>query len=269
VLVAQITDCHIVEPGGFVADRIDPAPALERALSTLAAAPIRPDLVVGTGDLVNDGRPSQYDRLQELLADLDVPFVPVPGNHDDRSELRRRFADVLPEGGPDDPIDHVIDLGPLRLVLLDTQIPGTTAGRLTSAQLAWLHERLAEAADRPVVVFQHHPPFTTGIGFMDRDRFEGGAEYAEVLARHGHVELVSCGHLHRTIVRRFGGTVAATWPATSVALDLGLGDTPVHYTDEPTGVVLHHWDRDAGLRSHVLAAGDHERWIPAWALGRM
>ena len=269
MLVAQITDCHIVEPGGLVADRIDTAIGLERAIAAIQRGPAQPDLVIATGDLVNDARPEQYDRLEHLFAALDVPIVPVPGNHDDRTELRRRFADVLPPGGPDEPIDHVIDHGPVRIVLVDTQVPGRNGGRITPAQLAWLDDVLLDGRDRPTLIFQHHPPFETGIGFMDRDVFVGGAEYAAVLARHRQVEMVSCGHLHRVIVRRFGGTVAATWPSTGVQLDLGLGQTPVRYTDEPRGFVLHHWDERAGLRSHLVPVDEPERWTPSWAMQQM
>lgn len=263
VLIAQITDCHVVTPGERVADRVDSAAALARAVEQLEALPTRPDLVVATGDLVNDGRADQYDVFESIVAQLTLPLVTVPGNHDDRTELRRRFE--LPPGGPEDPIDHLRDLGPLRLVFLDTLVPGRIGGAITVAQVEWLDAVLAEAPDRPTIVFQHHPPFTTGIGFMDAERFEGAEAYAALLARHPQVELVSSGHLHRTIVHRFGGTVACTWPSTCVALDLALGDAPVRYTTEPSGFVLHAWAPDVGVRSHLVPVGDHARWTPSWA----
>jgi 3',5'-cyclic AMP phosphodiesterase CpdA len=264
VLIAQITDCHVVADGELVADRVDSAAALARTVEQINALPTRPDLVVATGDLVNDGRAREYDRFQELIAGLAPPLVLLPGNHDDRSELRARYPE-LPRGGPDDPIDRVLDLGPLRLVLVDTQVPGRIGGAISAAQVGWLDEVLTAAPDRPTVVFQHHPPFATGIGFMDAEAFTGGAAYAAMIARHHHVELISCGHLHRAIVHRFGGTVAATWPSTCVTLDLGLGDAPIRYTDEPTGFVLHAWEPGTGLRSHLVPIGAHDRWTPSWA----
>lgn len=265
MLIAQITDCHVVAPGELVADRVDSAASLEQAVRHIEALASPPDLVVATGDLVNDARPDQYDRFQEIVADLTAPLVPVPGNHDDRDELRSRFPEVLPVGGPNDPIDHVLDLGALRLVFLDTLVRGRVGGAIDDQQLAWLDAVLVDAPHRPTIVFQHHPPFVTGIGFMDRDAFVGGDAYAEVLARHPQVELVSCGHLHRSIVNRFGGTVACTWPSTCVTLDLGLGDAPIRYTDEPNGYALHRWDPDLGVRSHLVPLGTHDRWSPSWA----
>ena len=266
VLIAQITDCHIVEAGDLVADRIDSGAALRRTIEQIEALATPPDLIVATGDLVNDGRPAQYDRFQEIVAALSARLVVVPGNHDDRNELRARFPD-LPPGGPDDPLDHVLDLGPLRLVFLDTLVPGAIGGAISDAQIAWLDAVLAEATERPTMVFQHHPPFVTGIGFMDAEAFSGGVPYATMLARHPQIELVSCGHLHRSIVHRFAGTIACTWPATCVTLDLGLGGTPVRYTEEPPGFALHHWEPAVGLRSHLVPVGDYERWTPSWAIG--
>lgn len=264
MLIAQISDCHIVEPGAVVADRIDPVPALRSALASLARFEV--DLIVATGDLVNDGRPAQYDVLMEVLADASAPVIPLPGNHDDRGELRRRFAAVLPPGGPDDPIDHVHDIGELRLVFLDTQIPGSNPGAFRPAQAEWLERRLSDDPDRPTIVFQHHPPFATGVRFMDRDAFTGGDLEAEVIRRHPQVELVSCGHIHRLVQRRFAGTVAGTWPATSVTIDLELVEPQVAYTTEPPGFALHHWEADDGLRSHWHPSGVFESWTPAWAL---
>ena len=78
MLIAQITDFHIVEPGGLMADRIDPSVGLAAAIDMINELDPMPDLVLATGDLVNDGLSAQYDQQ-------------IPGNHDDRSEMRGRF----------------------------------------------------------------------------------------------------------------------------------------------------------------------------------
>ncbi len=263
LLLVQISDCHVVERGAVVADRVDSAVALRAALAQIAE--LGPGLIVATGDLVNDARSEQYDRLLEILDGSPAPVLPLPGNHDDRTQLRRRFADLLPDGGPQDPIDHVVDHGPLRLILLDTQVPGSNAGALRPAQAEWLDARLAEAPERPTIVFQHHPPFATGMRFMDRDAFTGGDLEAEVIGGHPQVELVSCGHVHRLVQRRFGGTVATAWPSTAVSLAHSLLDDEVRYTDEAPGFAVHLWTDLEGLRSHWHATGPFERWTPEWA----
>jgi 3',5'-cyclic AMP phosphodiesterase CpdA len=104
----------------------------------------------------------------------------------------------------------------------------------------------------------HHPPFVTGIGHMDGiGLLEGADALAAVLQRHPQVERVICGHLHRSIVRRFGGTVAMTVPSTAhqIVLDLRTG-APATFRREPPGFAVHAM-RDGALVSHVAAVGDH------------
>ncbi len=265
MLIAQISDCHIVDPGDPFADRIDSAAGLRAAVETINALELQPDLVVGTGDLVNDGTAVQYDHLVELLAPLRAPFVPLPGNHDDRSELRRRFPEVVPSGAPAEPIDFVVDGGEVTLIALDTTVVGRHDGTLSDRQLDWLDAQLS-AANRPVVVAQHHPPVISGITWMDVPYgFDRGGPEADVIGRHPHVEAVVSGHLHRSFQCRYAGTIAVVCPSTAsqLALDLRAGST--RYTSEPTGLVLHHWHPGGGLNSHVVPIGTYDSWSPSWA----
>lgn len=262
MLIAQISDSHITEPGGRVADRVDPAPNLRRAVEIINAFTPRINVVLGTGDLVNDGRPGEYDQFQSIIGKLRPRFIPVPGNHDDRTELRSRF-DVLPSGRPDEPIDHVVDLGQCRLVCLDTTIPGRHDGRLTDDQLAWLDDALA-AATEPVIVVQHHPPIRSGIPAMDRYGLDGAQAEETVLGRHPHVAAVTSGHYHRAIHARFAGTMATVCPSTAVQLALMLADLPAHYSDEPTGLMVH--DVSGGrVSSHLVPLIASTTWVPDWA----
>ncbi len=267
MLIAQISDCHIVDPGELFAERTDSADGLRRAIETLLGLPSMPDLVLLTGDLVNDGTPSQYDHLLDLLGPLDgIPLLPIPGNHDDRGELRARFPTALPAGGADDPLDLVHDLGPIRLIALDTTIPGRHDGDLSDGQLSWLDEQLTLSPDRPTIVAQHHPPISSGMVAMDEAcGFAAHDREAEVLNRHTHVEAVVSGHLHRSLQRRYAGTVSITCPSTAGGLALGLDGGPVHYTTEPTGFLLHHWRDRVGLVSHLFPVGQFESWSPSWA----
>ena len=201
VIVAQISDPHVVEHGELLFDRIPTNAHLEAAVRCLASLDPRPDLVVVTGDLVNEGRPAQYRELRRLLEPLAMPVRLMCGNHDDPVGLREVFAD---HGylGSEGPIDYVVDdVVPLRIVALDTHVPGEPGGHLTATQLAWHDARLGEAADRPCLVALHHPPFATGIAHMDEMGLTEAATEGlrDVVSRHPQVERVICGHLHRTI----------------------------------------------------------------------
>ena len=272
MLIAQITDTHISTPGS-VNDRHFRTPEhLERAVAHLNRLAPRPDVVLATGDLVERGDPEEYTRLRAILDRLAMPLYVIPGNHDSREGLARAFADrgYLPTDGGF--LHYTVEEWPVRLIGLDTQVPGQPGGRLCAERLAWLDARLGEAAARPTVVFMHHPPFVTGLQAMDAMGLEGKEELATVIRRHPQVERLVCGHVHRPMTRRFAGTVATTCPATAHQIALELPPTPrLSVVMEPPACMLHLWlGADAGLVSHVSVIGDErppftlfdgQRWL--------
>ena len=256
MLIAQITDPHIKPRGRLAYRRVDTAAALAEVIDAVNALVTPPDLVLMTGDLVDAGRPEEYGLLREILQPLRAPVLPVPGNHDERAAMAAAFPDVphLPRNGGF--VQYVIEDWPVRLIGLDTVVPGEGGGALCAERLSWLDARLTEQPERPTIIFQHHPPFRTGIGHMDRIGLDGAEAQAAVVRRHPQVERVLCGHLHRPIQARWAGTLASTAPGTShqVALDL-RNEAPSAFVLEPPGYQLHLWQPDTGLVSHTAVVG--------------
>jgi Icc protein len=269
MIVAQLSDPHIVAagtsprtPAGF--GPIDTAAFLARAVAEVNRLDPLPDAVLLTGDLVDKGEPAEYERLRDLLAPLAMPVFVIPGNHDARDPLRAVFgADgYLPAAGF---IQYAVDEYPLRMIALDTLVPGKPHGELCTDRLTWLDRTLAAAPERPTLVFMHHPPFVTGIDYMDRFGLAGADGLAAVVARHSQVERVLCGHLHRAIDRRFAGTVAGTAPSTAHQIGLNLlPEAPLRFTFEPPGYQLHLWREGSGLVTHTAVIGD---WTGSLPLG--
>jgi 3',5'-cyclic-AMP phosphodiesterase len=272
MLIAQITDTHISTPGS-VNDRYFRTPEhLERAVAHLNRLAPRPDVVLATGDLVERGEPEEYARLRAILDRLAMPLYVIPGNHDSREHLAYAFADrgYLPARG--EFLHYTVEEWPVRLVGLDTQVPGQPGGALCPERLAWLDARLGEAPPQPTLVFMHHPPFVTGLAAMDGMGLEGKEALAAVIRRHPQVERIACGHVHRPMTRRFAGTVATTCPATAhqIALELRPAER-LSVVMEPPACTLHLWlGADAGLVSHVSVIGDErppftvfdgQRWL--------
>ena len=270
MLVAQISDTHILAPGTLFKARIAPqSPSAERAYADIdtglclaravaalnALVPL-PDITIVTGDLVDHGEPAEYHHLRQLLAPLRMPVFVIAGNHDSRAPLREAFgADGYfpPEGF----LHYTVEDYPLRLVALDTSIPGENGGTLCEERLGWLDATLRAAPDRPTLVLMHHPPFATGITFMDGYGLANIAALADIVARHPQIERITCGHLHRPIDRRFAGTVAGTAPSTAhqAQLDLRPG-ARLHFRFEPPGYQLHLWEPETGLVTHTAVLGD-------------
>ncbi len=260
-IIAHLSDPHIVAAGELCIGGVDTAAFLRAAIDTVQQLEQRPDLVLVSGDITNDGHDDQYAHARDLFAALDIPLRLVCGNHDVPDAMRRAFPDHTYLGTTGD-VDYVVDdIEPLRIIVLDTHIPRRPDGRLTPAQLEWLDAHLdeAEAAGRTALVVLHHPPFATGIGHMDAMGLDAAACHAlaEVVGRHANVERVLAGHLHRSISRRFDGTVAMTVPscAHAVALDLQEGVAPGRWNFEPPAVTLHVWRADGGLVTHLRPIG--------------
>lgn len=258
MLIAQISDPHMRLPGEMAYRRVDTAQFLPPALAQLNRLRPRPDCVLITGDLTDFGRPAEYAQLRDTLRALEIPYYLIPGNHDDRAALADAFPDHAYLRGQDGFIQYTLEQYPLRIVALDTVVPMKSHGILCERRLRWLDERLAEQPGRPTVIIMHHPPFATGIRGMDAiGLLEGAPGLEDIVRRHDNVERIMCGHLHRTIFRRFGGTVASTCPAPAhqIALDLERAD-PLCFVMEPPGYHLHAW-LDGGLVTHHAVVGDY------------
>ena len=258
MLIAQLTDTHITRLGQLAYGVVDTAQCLERAVAAVNELSPAPDIVVLTGDLVDNGKAEEYGLLCALLAPLRMPAFVIPGNHDAREPMREAFAGggYLPTHGF---LHYTIEDWPLRLVALDTLVPGEVGGTLCAERLDWFERALAAAPQRPTLVLMHHPPFATGIVAMDRMGYSEPAGFAEIVRRHPQIERILCGHLHRTIDRRFAGTVAGTAPSTAHQIALELVPEPrLGFVSEPPGYQLHLWDGEA-LVTHTAVLGKWPR----------
>jgi 3',5'-cyclic-AMP phosphodiesterase len=208
-----------------------------------------PDVVLVTGDLAENAADAEYEQVLELLAPLDAPIFVLPGNHDDRAALRRHFA--VP-GADDEPIQYSAELGPLRLVAIDTTRPGENPGALDEQRLGWLDEELAAAPGTPTLLAMHHPPLVTGIPPLDDIGLpaEDRRALGEVLARHPQVRRVVAGHMHRPITAELAGRIVLAVPSTYMQARFDLVSQELELAPDPAAIALHVL-RDGELISHL------------------
>jgi Icc protein len=233
-LLVQLSDPHIgaTWAGG------DPVASLSAAVESVRRLPDAPDAILMSGDLADGAADGEYELVRELLAEVGVPVFVLPGNHDDRDKLRRHFD--LP-GALGAPVQYAADLGPLRLVVLDSTRPGEARGELDTGRLRWLDAELARAPDRPTVLALHHPPVSTGIAVWDEiglpvaDR----RALAEVLQRHPHVLRIVAGHVHRAMTGNLAGRAVLTVPSTYVQGRLSFNSDELETVPEPPGFGVH------------------------------
>lgn len=255
-LLAQVSDLHLTAGGRLSYGIVDTAAMLRACIDHILALPARPDAAVFTGDLTDSARPEEYAILREQIGRLGMPAYLIPGNHDERAPLRAAFPDHDYLRQSPEFIQYAIDEHPLRLVALDTLVPGEIRGELCARRLAWLEARLAEKPRQPTAILMHHPPFATFIEAMDEHGLSGAEPLAAIVRRHPQVERILCGHLHRPIEARFAGTIACTAPSAAhqVALDLSPS-APLGLVMEPPGYRLHAFAPGAGVVSHTAFVG--------------
>jgi 3',5'-cyclic-AMP phosphodiesterase len=244
MLIVQISDLHVAEADSSVRRFVDTNANLERAIAYIEAMRPRPDLVVATGDLTDNGRPEEYRLLRELLDRFEIPVRVIPGNHDDIESLVDGLDNhtYLPRGGG--PLQYVID-GDVRVVAVDTTRPGYHEGWFDAERARWLETTLSAAPNEPTLVMMHHPPFDTGIWWMDRSHIRGVEAFERIVRRHPQVRRVIAGHIHRSIHVAWGGTIVTVGPSTAhqVGLELTPEAEPV-LTAEPPMFTVMDWSKE-------------------------
>lgn len=245
-ILAQISDTHVrADDGGASVEM------LRRAMAQ--ARDYRADLILLTGDLVNDERADEYAVLADAIADPPAPIFLMPGNHDDRARIRAAFPrhTYLPREGN---LSFVIENHPVRIVMLDQIVPGQTHGLFTRALADWLDRTLAAAPNTPTLVALHHPPFPTHDLLFDKIGLEERGLFSQVIGRHRQVERIICGHHHRVVIGQVAHAPVIVAPSTSWIYGLAAheGQDIAPKTTEQTGWMLHIRAEHGGFASHFM-----------------
>lgn len=246
-VVVQLSDPHI---GATWADG-DPVAGFVAAVASIRRLRPAPDALIITGDLADTRADSEYAHVLDALGDIDAPRYALPGNHDDRDGLRRHFT--IP-GDPGTPVQYAVELGVLRILMLDSTRPGADAGELDAGRLAWLGDALSADPHTPTMLAMHHPPLLTHVPAMDALALaaEDQVALADVVARHPNVTLIVAGHVHRAISGELAGRRVLSAPSTYIGFELDLLAEQIDDVPTPPGYVVHVL-RDGQLASHVVA----------------
>lgn len=242
-VILHLSDTHLLAGDRLLGGRYDAAAHLRRTLEAAEATGVRPDAVVFTGDLTDLGEPEAYRALRaavEPWADrLGAPVVWVAGNHDERPALR---AELLDDEPTEEPVTGVWDLGGLRLIALDSTVPGWHHGDLDARQLEWLRAELAEPAPLGTILALHHPPLPTHIPFFDILELRDQPGLAAAIAG-SDVRAILAGHLHYSTSGTFAGVPVSVAAASCYTMDLARPANEVNGMDAGRSFhLVHVWD---------------------------
>jgi 3',5'-cyclic-AMP phosphodiesterase len=218
--LVHVSDTHFVPPGDLLGGVADSHAHLAELLEGLEATGVHPEALLFTGDLADTGDVGAYRDLRAVVepvaARIGARVVWAMGNHDDRARLR---TELLGEPASGAPYDHVVMLGGLRLIVLDSTVPGWHHGELEPAQLEWLRAVLAEPAPEGSLLALHHPPVPCVQDLAVTVELRDQAALADVL-RGSDVRSILGGHLHYSTSATFAGIPVSVASATCYTQDL-------------------------------------------------
>lgn len=256
-VIAHISDTHFLGGGRPLYGSIDTDANLASALGALEASKIDIDALVFTGDIADLGEPDAYGRVRGLVepaaARMGAEVVWVMGNHDDRSAFR---AELLDAADDDSPVDRVIDLGGLRVIALDTSVPGYHHGELTGEQLDWLRRQLSIPAPQGTILALHHPPVPSPVAYMQVLELQRQHELAEVI-RDSDIRTILGGHLHYSTHGLFAGIPVAVAAATCYTMDVSAPESTLVGRNGGQSITLVHVYADQVVHS-IVPLGDFD-----------
>jgi 3',5'-cyclic-AMP phosphodiesterase len=222
--IAHISDTHFLDGGALLYGAITTEKNLRRALEKLTTSGVNPEAIVFTGDLADLGEPDAYRRLRAIVEpvahELGAEVIWVMGNHDERLQYSKELFDLE---GSEAPQDRVYDIGGLRIISLDTTVPGYHHGELEPAQLEWLAGVLATPAPHGTLIAVHHPPIPEPLLWaMAMLELDGQDAFAKVVRGTDVIGILG-GHLHYTTHSTFAGVPVSVAAATCYTMDLADG----------------------------------------------
>lgn len=220
--ILHISDTHLLAGGGLLYDRVSSEIHLRDLFAELEASDGRPEAIVFTGDLADRGELEAYETLRSIVepaaARLGAQIIWVMGNHDERGAFRESLLGELPRTTP---IDRVYDVNGLRVIALDSTVPGHHFGEVTGHQLDWLAEELSTSAPHGTILAMHHPPLPSVLDLAVAVELRDQAGLAEVLEG-SDVRSIIAGHLHYSSTGTFAGIPVSVASATCYTQDLNV-----------------------------------------------
>ena len=236
----HLSDPHFLAGGARHPGGADSDANFARTLEAVRQVHPRPSAIVLTGDLTDLGESDAYRRLkaavEPVASELGCPIVWVAGNHDERPELR---AELLGAQPTEEPVTGVWDLDGLRLIALDTSVPGWHHGDLDPGQLAWLAEQLREPAPHGTLLAMHHPPLPVHVPLFDILELRHQDQLAEAI-RGTDVRGILAGHLHYSSTGTFAGVPVSVASSTCYAMNVARPPAEVNGMDAAQAFQLVH-----------------------------
>jgi len=268
-VIAHISDPHFLGGARRLYGTVDTDPPLVHALELLERSNLPLEAIVFTGDLADLAEPDAYERLRGIVEPaaerMGAQVVWVMGNHDERPA----YSAGLFGRSSTAPQDRVEMLDGLRIISLDSTVPGYHHGDLLDSQLQWLRDVLAERAAEGTILALHHPPLPSPVEIMAILELQRMDRLAEVLEG-TDVRAILAGHLHHAMSGMFAGIPVSVAAATCYTIDASAPVGSLLGVDGGQSMNLVHVYDDQILHSVVpISATRHVSGFPDSVLDRL
>jgi Icc protein len=188
--IVQITDTHIFEDPDMRFESCDTRASFEAVFAEIRSLG-GVDLIVGTGDMSMQGGSLSYRFLSSFLSRCGIPFLSVPGNHDEPNVASRAANfNFLTD-------TTMRDFGRWRLHFLNTRKKGHEQGEISAKGLAALSQNILSAEKMSQIIFMHHPPLDVGSVWLDNMKLGNSVAFWKILKQSQSIKGVFCGHVHQ------------------------------------------------------------------------
>ncbi len=214
VRIVQLTDLHLYQDPACLLAGVPTWVTFRSVLEQVKRQHSDFDYLILTGDLAQDEALETYLMLREALGDWVARCRIIPGNHDDRANLRKAFPELFSDN--EGSLTFVLSAGGWRIIGLDSHVPGEVKGRVDGPQLAWLRTELASTPGTPTLLFVHHPPVPINVTWIDELGLDEAIELVELIEDSPDIRVVCAGHVHQAFAGRIGTAEMYTTPSTCV-----------------------------------------------------
>ncbi len=265
ICIVQISDTHVRIPDRLLKNNFDSNYALRKAIEIINSEDYSIDCLLITGDLVEDGLEGEYAHLKQILNLLNrkIPVLFCLGNHDDIDAFSRVFLDRFPQilnksstveincFETDAGLNYSVDFQMSKLIVLDSSVKEEAWGKISSDALDWLDKILSKTVTDKNILALHHPPVRCFSEVMDNIALKNADELEELLLFYNNVQLIVCGHVHRSIFTSFAQSQIAFCPSVVFQYPIFMERGKSIPTGEQPGFHVHKFKKEFGWSTHL------------------
>lgn len=206
--ILQISDLHLLTKSGEKMSNIDTEKSFCQIIKYAFSKHHQFDLILVTGDLVQDPSEFGYQRIYQELKKYQTRTVCLPGNHDDIALMQQFFQSEKIN------CDKLVQFKDWLIICLNSKKEGTQGGFLENDELEFLETSLNQNANLNTLIAVHHNCLPTNSQWLDTMTIENSDDFFSILSQHTQVKAITCGHIHQKQEIRKNNILVLGTPST-------------------------------------------------------